>query len=167
MSLRRSSSAGVRGATANARPLRNCGSYGHGWSVWHDLADDYGNIDHLVIGPGGVFLLDSKNLWGSFSVEERVLTCHQPSVPRGDYSMPKLPGSLSAAARAVERRLKSELGWIVDVQPVVVLWADFPAEIAPLGSAHVVRGDRVAEWLRSQPKRISQEDQHAVRVAVA
>lgn len=81
--------------------------------------------------------------------------------------MPKLPRSIGAAAQAVERRLKSELGWIVDVQPVVVLWADFPAETASLGDVYAVRGDRLAEWLRRQPKRISQEDQHAVRTAAA
>jgi hypothetical protein len=34
----------------------------HGWAVLHDLAllRSWANIDHLVIGPGGVFAIDSK-----------------------------------------------------------------------------------------------------------
>jgi Nuclease-related domain len=34
-----------------------------GWAVLHDLAvpRSRANIDHLVIGPGGVFVIDSKH----------------------------------------------------------------------------------------------------------
>jgi hypothetical protein len=34
----------------------------HGWAVLHDLAipGSSANLDHLVIGPGGVFVIDSK-----------------------------------------------------------------------------------------------------------
>ena len=35
----------------------------HGWAVLHDLAvpRSRANIDHLVVGPGGVFVIDSKH----------------------------------------------------------------------------------------------------------
>jgi Nuclease-related domain len=38
----------------------------HGWAVLHDLAvpRSQANIDHLVIGPGGVFVIDSKQYRG-------------------------------------------------------------------------------------------------------
>src|SRR5207245_893836 len=109
---------GERQTAKQLRKLR-----GEGWLARHDLRDQYGNLDHLVVGPGGVFLLDSKNRWGTFAVEDGVLTCRHDSLPMSDYSMPKLPRKLTAAARALEKRLQSELGWIVDVHPVVVLWA--------------------------------------------
>jgi hypothetical protein len=37
-----------------------------GWAVLHDLAlpDSRANLDHLVIGPGGVFVIDSKQYRG-------------------------------------------------------------------------------------------------------
>ena len=31
-----------------------------GWRIFHDLTASHGNIGHVVVGPGGVFLLDSK-----------------------------------------------------------------------------------------------------------
>ena len=36
-----------------------------GWRIFHDLTASYGNMDDVAIGPGGVFLLDSKRWMGS------------------------------------------------------------------------------------------------------
>jgi Nuclease-related domain len=43
----------------------------HGWAVLHDLAvpGSRANIDHLVIGPGGVFVIDSKQYRGRFQLD--------------------------------------------------------------------------------------------------
>jgi len=153
---------GERWTARELRKLRR-----EGWSARHDLADRYGNIDHVVVGSGGVFLLDSKNLSGAVGVENGVLTSHLANAPRSDYSMPHLPRTLSAAARAVERRLQTELGWIVDVRPIVVLWSNFAQGVAVVDGVPVVRGDLLAEWLRSQSRRIAEVDAPAVRSAVA
>jgi len=42
-----------------------------GWAVLHDLAvpDSGANLDHLVIGPGGVFVVDSKQYRGRLEVD--------------------------------------------------------------------------------------------------
>jgi hypothetical protein len=43
----------------------------HGWAVLHDLAvpGSAANIDHLVIGPGGVFVIDSKQYRGRLQLD--------------------------------------------------------------------------------------------------
>ena len=43
----------------------------HGWAVLHDLAvpGSRANIDHLVIGPGGVFMIDSKQYRGRLQLD--------------------------------------------------------------------------------------------------
>jgi Nuclease-related domain len=43
----------------------------HGWAVLHDLAvpGSRANIDHLVIGPGGVFVIDSKQYRGRLQLD--------------------------------------------------------------------------------------------------
>jgi hypothetical protein len=43
----------------------------HGWAVLHDLAlpDSRANLDHLVIGPGGVFVIDSKQYRGRLRLD--------------------------------------------------------------------------------------------------
>jgi len=42
-----------------------------GWAVLHDLAvpGSRANIDHLVIGPGGIFVIDSKQYFGRLQLD--------------------------------------------------------------------------------------------------
>lgn len=81
-----------------------------GWNVRHDIESRYGNIDHVLVGPGGVFLLNSKNLWGSFAIEEGVLSCHHEIAPMSDYSLPKLERQMNGAAFGLEERSKPSFG---------------------------------------------------------
>ena len=56
-----------RGAAGERRTARVLAALeGEGWAVLHDLAvpRSRANIDHLVIGPGGVFVVDSKQYHG-------------------------------------------------------------------------------------------------------
>jgi hypothetical protein len=43
----------------------------HGWAILHDLPvlGSQANIDHLVIGPGGVFAIDSKQYRGRLQLD--------------------------------------------------------------------------------------------------
>jgi hypothetical protein len=43
----------------------------HGWAVLHDLAipGSRANFDHLVIGPGGVFVIDSRQYRGRLQLD--------------------------------------------------------------------------------------------------
>ena len=46
------------------------------WTVFHDIrwpGRRYANIDHVVVGPGGVFVIDSKNWSGRVEVDDNVL----------------------------------------------------------------------------------------------
>jgi Nuclease-related domain len=53
----------------------------HGWAVLHDLAiaGSAANIDHLVIGPGGVVVIDSKQYRGAAAARPgRVVVARPP-----------------------------------------------------------------------------------------
>lgn len=54
-----------RGGWGEQRTARTLESLvGQGWVVLHDLTWRGGNIDHVVVGRGGVFVLDTKNWAG-------------------------------------------------------------------------------------------------------
>lgn len=59
---------GARGERATARRL--CRLRRAGWTVFHDVAlqGSRANLDHLLIGPGGVFVVDSKYYRGRIRV---------------------------------------------------------------------------------------------------
>jgi hypothetical protein len=61
-----------RGTVGERRTARLLGHLErHGWVVLHDLAipRSQANIDHLVIGPGGVFVIDSKQYRGRLRLD--------------------------------------------------------------------------------------------------
>jgi Nuclease-related domain len=61
-----------RGAVGERRTARLLGPLErHGWAVLHDLAlpGSRANIDHLLIGPGGVYVIDSKLYRGRLQLD--------------------------------------------------------------------------------------------------
>jgi len=155
---------GAEGERQTAKALRPLEK--KGWHVRHDLADrGRGNLDHVVVGMGGVFLLDSKNVAGSVIVEDGLPHVRFPKSPVNDYTLPNLVASIRGAARGVRERLHTKLGSIVDVYPVVVISGTFDQRIVP-GRVRFVRVDALAAWLEQQPRRISDTDLVAVARAV-
>ena len=57
----------------------------HGWAILHDLAvpGSTANLDHLVIGPGGVFVIDSKQYRGRLQLDAvgKLWHGHHPLAP--------------------------------------------------------------------------------------
>jgi hypothetical protein len=75
-----------RGAAGERRTARLLGPLErHGWTVLHDLAvpGSRANLDHLVIGPGGVFVVDSKQYRGRLQLDPsgRLWHGHYPLAP--------------------------------------------------------------------------------------
>ena len=65
-----------KGAQCESRTASALSQLGPEWTAWHDLrwpGRRYANIDHLVVGPGGIFVIDSKNWSGDISVRDGVL----------------------------------------------------------------------------------------------
>jgi hypothetical protein len=68
-----------RGATGERRTARLLAPLERrGWAVLHDLAipDSKANIDHLVIGPSGVAVIDSKQYRGRLRVDRDGMAWH-------------------------------------------------------------------------------------------
>jgi hypothetical protein len=139
-----------------------------GWSVRHDLANDgYGNLDHIVIGPGGLFLIDSKHLQGRVVMEDEGLVCRFETSPLSSYPLDRPPEQVGRAAYYLERRLDNTLGWLPRVHGVIALWAEFSEEEVQVGEVAVIHGRSLAEWLLRQPRRWSETAEAAIREAVA
>ncbi|MCW2754796.1 MAG: hypothetical protein JWQ32_2207 [Marmoricola sp.] len=65
-----------KGAEGESHTAAALAQLGPGWTHWHDLkwpGRRFANIDHLAIGPGGIFVIDSKNWSGAITVKDNVL----------------------------------------------------------------------------------------------
>jgi Nuclease-related domain len=115
-----------------------------GWAVLHDLAlpGSRANIDHLVIGPGGVFVIDSKQYRGRLQLD-----------PSGRLWHDRYP--LTPTLRAVEFEADQAARVLADSQVVVPIVAIHGAQI-PWGKAvvdgvPVVSARRLPSMLRALP----------------
>ena len=60
------------------------------WRSVHGREARYGDLHHIAVGPGGVFLLDSKNLTGPITLDEKGLTSTYGFSERDSYTHTKL-----------------------------------------------------------------------------
>lgn len=139
---------GEQSTAKELRPLEKAG-----WVVLHDLPAGRGNVDHIAIGPGGVFLLDSKRLGGSAVVDDRGVTVHRFGDSDLSYSHPG-PGHLLSLARQTHDRVLERTRIKVWVTPVMVFWGEFPQGVVE-GPCVYLRGEDLTRWLHARPQRIA------------
>jgi hypothetical protein len=111
------------------------------WVVLHNvfLPGRRFNVDHLLIGPGGVIALDSKNYSGRVTVKDG--TMRSGGYRRDDEL---------AAAREHADCVGKILG--VEVTPVLCIHtAQLPHDHFVVDSIDVLSPSRLVEWLRGRP----------------
>jgi hypothetical protein len=122
-----------------------------GWQVLHDEPlGRGGNLDHLVLGPNGVFLLETKTIRGSATVDDGVLMVRSRdagNVFRHRGLRERLIARSAALADEIARSSRIR-PW---VRPVVVVWGAFPQGAVESGGVVYVRGDELVAWLRGRP----------------
>lgn len=130
----------------------------------HDLPGDRGNLDHVVVGPGGVFLLDSKRWMGSTTVNGDIATVRRVEDPDLSYRFGGV-GHLKGLAFDVHDRLRTESGLNRWVAPVIVIWGAFPQRVAG-ETCKFVHGEELANWLEQQPNQIDASRVGQVALAI-
>lgn len=120
---------------------------GREWYVFHDVPNKFGNWDHIVIGPGGVFMLDSKRLRAPAKAERDGLWSG-----RTRYN----GGTFRGAAIELRESLRAHVRECPYVQAVVVVWGEFEQRLHQEERVVYVSGDRLAEWLATSDSRLSE-----------
>jgi hypothetical protein len=140
---------GAQGERRTAKALRQL--LRKGWTVTHDVQRAHENFDHVLVGPPGVFLLETKVRAGTVSLEDGVLTIRYPDDPDEVVSLPRLAAQMRGRARDLRVTHRFEDGVRRWVTPVVVLWADFPDRCVEHDGITYIHGDELVGWLRSLP----------------
>jgi hypothetical protein len=90
-----------------------------GYRVFHDILGPSWNIDHVVIGPGGVFTVETKTL--SKPLRGRaVIRYEKRSLTKGRFDISEHLNQARAQAAYVEAWLKDATGERYPVQPTLV-----------------------------------------------
>jgi len=137
-----------------------------GWKSFHHRKARYGDLDHVAVGPGGVYLLDSKNLHGTLTLEPEGLTASYGEWPGDSYSFSRLGATLKREAKNLRFRISDATGVVVFVQSVVVVWGEFlPREVEQDGVIYV-RGDHLADWLVARPSRLAASEVQRIQAGL-
>lgn len=154
---------GAYGEQATARAL---GALPEGWVVLHDLADGIYNIDHVVIGPSGVFCLNSKrSVYRLVRRDGAFVGVH----PDDDHLTHRIDAELAGVRREAARvaeLIRQRTGQRVWVQGVVVWWSPVEGGGGSVERAAVVAGtELVPALLRNRPRVVP--DRQAIAEALA
>jgi hypothetical protein len=116
-----------------------------GWAVLHDLAlpGSRANLDHLVIGPGGVFVIDSKKYRGHLQLDRSGRLWH------GRYPLAPTLRVVSFEADQAAQLLPDPGVAVVPV--VVVHGAQVPWGKVVMDGIPVVSAKRLPSMLRELP----------------
>jgi hypothetical protein len=116
-----------------------------GWHVFHDVpvGDEGTNIDHLVVGPAGVFTINTKNLTGKVWVGPKSILHNRR---RTDF-LPKV----SAEARLTSRLLSTAVGRPVEVRGALAILADDWTIKQRPADVYVDATRGVKDWMLRQP----------------
>jgi hypothetical protein len=105
------------------------------WTVFHDVPIGAGNVDHVAVGPGRIYAIETK--WTARTDTERFLKGAAGQTARG--------------ARALRVALASR-GVVREVVPLLVVWG--PRHLSRVGEqprmigpVRVVAGGASAHWL--------------------
>jgi Nuclease-related domain len=130
------------------------------WLVVHDVACARGNYDHIVVGPGGVFLLDTKNLQGIVHMRGEEPYLRRRSDPEADESCGWIRSGALAGAARLHDELTRRAGHAPWVKAVVVLWSEFDEDEGlhedEKKKCVFVHGSRLHEWITSRPDTLEQ-----------
>jgi hypothetical protein len=135
-----------RGAVGERRTARLlAGLERHGWAVLHDLAvaGSRANLDHLVIGPAGVFVIDSKQYCGRLRLDPSGRLWH------GRY--PLAPTLRAVSFEADQAALVLTDPDVVVVPIVAVHGAQVPWGKVVTDGVPVVAARRLPSMLRQLP----------------
>lgn len=125
-----------------------------GWVVLHDLANGSANFDHVVLGPAGVFCLNSKS--SGYRLEQlddgRLVGRHKYDDDI-TMSIDSKVRRARAEAAALSQQIERRCGHRVWVQPVIVWWGDVSNGGKTVDGVGIVQGENLVDRLRALPGR--------------
>lgn len=137
-----------RGARGEERVAGVLSSLPGQWHVFHDFVAGREHVDHVIVGPAGVFSVETKSWRGKVELVEGHILANG-SLPSRDPAAQAL-----READQVRTALK-RLGYGGTVVPMVCFASDtFAGGTETSGRVVVINANAVQDWLAAQPQAV-------------
>lgn len=148
---------GAEGEQSTAAQLEKLTALG--WRSVHDRALKYSNVDHILVGPGGVFAIDTKTLGKQVEIVDG-------EVHSGGFPQHKMVKSVRGLAAQINSVIKTSTPHNVWVEGVLVFWADFPQNFAKGDRVTFVAGETLTPWIYSLERHLNREQIDSIVAAI-
>ena len=129
-----------------------------GYEVFHDIVEEEGNIDHVVVGPGGVLVVETKTRSKPGRGKTEVVYDGEKVSVNGGPGNVEPVIQAKACARAVRKRIKDGTGMDLRVQAVVVYPGWFVKVTTKEAEVWVMNEKYLARKVEKMPQVLEQKD---------
>ncbi|MDE3066235.1 MAG: NERD domain-containing protein [Verrucomicrobiota bacterium] len=126
----------------------------HGYRVFHDLIGNEFNVDHVLVGPAGVFTIETKT-W-SKGKGDKIQTDGRSLWKNGIEIKPSPIDQAKAQARWLHGLIKELTNESAFVQPVIVFPGWWVESKTAEPQTLVLNPDQLEGWLKKLPTRLEQ-----------
>lgn len=127
---------------------------GRDWVVLDGIDPRHG-VDHMLVGPGGVFLIASRKPQGpGVRVRDGVLWLRREGDARSDRPGVAINRQVLDSARSLGREIRSRTGRSPKIHPLVVLWCEFPQAVVEARQITFVHARDLLWWLSARPQQL-------------
>ena len=134
-----------RGARGEERVASVLASLPESYHVFHDFVAGREHVDHVVVGPAGVFSIETKSWQGRVETEDGHVLVNGALPTRDPLAQARREADQVKAALG-------RLGFSVTVTPMVCFASDtFGADSATCGAVRVVNAGAALGWFAAQP----------------
>lgn len=138
-----------------------------GFQIFHDVVTNDANIDHVLIGPRGIFTIETKTLSKPVRGECRIVANHEGVTANG-LKLDRNPVIQAKAQAAWLKHYFGDADFKVSVQPVVVFpgWFVEPVDFNAIG-AWVLEPKALPAFIERRAEVISESDVSSLSLALA
>ena len=131
-----------------------------GCVVFHDIVGNGFNVDHVVLGPGGIFAIETKTVRKSRDgSRQEIVRLDRGRITAGGAELGSAPlEQAGMSANSIRELLKESTGKTFPVKPCVV-FPDWFVEEAPR-EGWVLNPKRLAGFIRNEPRCMTNEELH-------
>ncbi|QZA33268.1 nuclease-related domain-containing protein [Hydrogenibacillus sp. N12] len=142
----------LQGAEGEQRVEKILSSLPDTYVVFHDLPCPAGNIDHIVVGPTGIFVIETKSHRGEITVSS------DGNLLRDGRPLEKnVVSQVWRQTMWLKETLESRLGHSVFIHPFLVFVNGFVRVYRPVQGVTVLPGKWLVETITKKPSRLTEQ----------
>ena len=136
-----------------------------GYEVFHDIPGDGHNIDHVLVGPGGVFAIETKTI-SKPAGDQRVFFDGECVTVAGFKPDRNPIGQVRAAAKEVSDIIRERAGLEISVKPVV-LYPGWFTQSSGKSDVWVLNENAFPKWLDNEDERLTDSQIRQISSGIA